>query len=730
MNPPHRPDNFAQVLDETTVLRGTVEQVVFTNPDSGWTVLKLQVPDETAIVTVVGVIAPPSAGGEIEVTGGWQHTSKYGRQFKAESALTITPNTAAGIQAYLGSGVVDGVGKSLAERLVARFGDETLAIIERSPERLTEVEGIGQVRAARIQEALADQLHLQSTMVFLHGLGVAPGLAARIHRRYGGRTVEVVRTEPFRLALDVRGVGFYTADGIAAKLGVAKDSPDRAMAALLHALAEAAQDGHVFQDRDRLGDRMTALLGHPPQMDPLLDALSAQARITTPADAQHAVYAASLYEAESVVCGQLDHLLQRPAAELVSAPHAIADEFEKEAGLRLAEQQRQAIVTANTARVLVITGGPGTGKTTLVRGLLHLFARASLDVELAAPTGRAAKRLAESTGKNARTLHRLLAYDPTKNAFAHGDANPLPADALVVDEVSMVDLPLMQVLAAALSPSVRLVLVGDVDQLPSVGPGQVLKDLIESERFAVVRLDRVFRQGEQSRITDNAHRINKGQMPDLAPPNDGLSDFYLIERDETKAAQQTLLHVVADRIPASFGVDPVDDIQVLAPMHKGELGALALNRSLQERLNPEGPSLRRKDLDFRLGDKVMQTRNDYDLNVFNGDLGRIVHVDEGRNILKVAFDGREVLYEPSQLDALTLAYATSIHKSQGSEYPVVVIPIAMQHFVMLHRNLLYTAVTRGKRLVVLIGSQRAVRTAVERAKDLRRNSRLAERLRS
>ncbi len=715
------------MLDEDSVLRGTVEQVIFTNPDSGWTVLRLSVPDAARPVTVVGAVAPPTPGARLEITGRWQENPKYGRQFRAATAVPITPKTSEGIEAYLASGLVEGLGPSLAARLVEAFGADTLEIIEKTPERLTEVEGIGRVRAARIREALADQLHLRSSMVFLYGLGIPPYLAAKIQRRYGARTVHVVQTEPFRLALDVRGVGFGTADRIAARLGVDRRAPQRAQAGVMHALAEAAQEGHVFLPKAGLIDAASALLGTDADIDGALEVLADEGRTVVP-DGTDAVYAAPMYGSETTVIRHLNRIAAAPAGPLVDDPEIVADDFERSAGLKLAPQQRRALVTANTARLMIVTGGPGTGKTTLVRGLLQLFQCASVAVQLGAPTGRAAKRLTESTGLEARTLHRLLAYDPHQHGFAHDESNPIAADAVVVDEMSMVDLPLMASLAAALPDRVRLIVVGDVDQLPSVGPGQVLKDLIDSARFPVVRLDRVFRQGHDSRIIDNAHRINSGQLPDLEPTKGRRTDFYLIDREEPQAAQDTLLHVVADRIPASFGVDPFDDVQVLTPMHKGELGASVLNRKLQAQLNPDGASVTRGETVFRVGDKVMQTRNDYGINVFNGDVGRLVHVDPDRRTFKVAFDGREVSYEPDQQDALALAYAISIHKSQGSEYPVVVIPLTTQHFVMLHRNLLYTAVTRGKRLVVLVGSRRALQLAVARARDLRRHSRLADRL--
>jgi exodeoxyribonuclease V alpha subunit len=705
-------------------LEGTLARVIFEHADRPWRVVRM----DTALgeVTAVGNLSGLAPGEPVRLTGRWVDNPKFGRQFQADSFVPVRPGTVEGIERYLGWGLVDGIGPGLAKRLVAHFGPETLEVIEAHPERLTEVEGIGPVRAERIQTAWQGARHLKEVMVFLQSLDVGTGFALRIFRRYGERAVQVVKSNPYQLALDVSGVGFLTADRIARSLGLAADDPARLAAGLLHALGEASEEGHVHLPGPELSARAAALLGV--SEDALLaprDRLALGGYIQVE---PHGVSLARLYEAERKVAAGLARVLAgpRPARD-VDADAAVA-EYEAQSGLTLADQQRAAVKAALRSKLLVITGGPGTGKTTIVKGVLRILEAHHTTILLAAPTGRAAKRMSEATGREAKTLHRLLEYAPQDEGFLRSEDNPLEGDVVIVDEASMVDILLMQSLVAALPDRAQLILVGDVDQLPSVGPGAVLHDVIRSGRADVVRLTRIYRQAHTSLIVENAHRINHGELPVLPAPGDPRSDFYLFERDAPEDVLRTIEELVKARIPRGFGLDPVDQVQVLTPMHKGPLGAQNLNQRLQALLNPSGPELARGQVTLRQGDKVMQTKNDYDLGVFNGDVGRVLRVDPEEKALTVDYEGREVVYDAPALEQLQLAYATSIHKSQGSEYPAVVVPVSTQHFVMLHRNLLYTAITRGKRLVILVGSKKALAMAVKSVRDQRRYTALADRL--
>jgi len=712
-------------------VRVTVAHTVFTNEENGWAVLRCCA-DDGRRFAAVGPLLGIHDGDELLLDGRWVQHPRFGEQLEVASFVHVDPTTLGGIRRYLASGRVRGIGPKLAARLVEAFGIETLAVIDNRPERLLEVPGIGRKTVERVRTSWAEHRGMQRIMVFLVGHGVSPAIAARVHRRYGASAMEVVRSSPYRLAQEVFGVGFLTADRMARSLGLPEDAPDRLEAGILHALGVAGDEGHVLQPRDRLLEAAGALLDlDPAGLDSALDRLAARgaAVVRDRAGREPAVYLPRLARAEDTVAERVATLLRPPPPPVTLDVGRAVAWYEAGAGIRLADRQREALATALTSALVVVTGGPGTGKTTLVRGVTRILGAKEQRIELAAPTGRAAKRLAETTGQPARTVHRLLEFSPVDGLFARGSDNPLDADLVVVDEASMLDVELAAALLAAVPAGCRLVLVGDSDQLPSVGPGNVLGDLIASGVVPVVRLDRVFRQADRSLIVDNAHRVNRGEMP-VSADGDELRDFYFVERDEAERAADTAVEMVASRIPRRFGLDPVDDVQLLSPMHRGELGVAALNDRVQARVNPDGPELVIGARLYRLGDKVMQTRNNYELEVFNGDIGRIASVDTEQQTLVVRFDDRLVEIGRDGLDDLVPAYACTIHKAQGSEYPAVVVALHHQHHVMLQRNLLYTAITRGRRLVVLVGSRRALRRAVANAAVRQRQTMLAERLAS
>lgn len=716
-------------------IEGTLDKIVFQNPSSQWTVARVVRDGGGPPITVVGPLLGVQPGTPLSLRGAWVVDKKFGEQFKVEAYQPRSPATVLGIEKYLGSGLVPGIGPELAKRIVARFGLETLEVIGGAPARLTEVEGIGASRARSISAAWVSQRDIQDVMVFLRGHGVAAGHAVRIYKRYGKDAVGLIRANPYRLAIDVWGIGFKTADGIARQLGLAMTSPERLEAGLVHLLGELAEDGHCHAPEDELTARTAALLEvDPGLLGGPLERLAASGLVVREAlGGRRTAALHALWEAEVSAAAALGALADAPAPPAGIDVDAVLAAFETAAGLALAPTQRRAVLAATRDKLVVVTGGPGVGKTTIVRAIVALAREAGRSIALGAPTGRAAKRLAEATGLPAVTLHRLLEFQPQTGRFQRDAAQPLDADLVVVDEASMIDVGLCRALAVALRPRTRLVVVGDIDQLPSVGPGAVLGDVIRSGRATVVALDEIFRQAAASRIVISAHKINRGELPELdAPPGDDArrSDFYFVERDEPAAAQATLLELVAERIPARFGLDPLRDIQVLAPMHRGELGTMVLNQLLQERLNPSGPTeLVRGARTFRTGDRVMQVKNDHDREVYNGDLGVIRAIEDPGLTVELS-DGRVVAYEASELDELGHAFAISVHKSQGSEYPCVVVPLLTQHYLMLQRNLLYTAVTRGKRLVVLVGSRRAIGMAVKNAERGQRWTYLAERMRA
>src|SRR5215211_1503125 len=690
-------------------LAGTIERVTFHKVESGFCVLKVQARGKRDLVTVVGHAPAIGAGEWITATGLWISDRTHGLQFKAEVLKMTPPTGAEGIEKYLASGSMRGIGPAMAKRIVAAFEDQTFDIIEAEASRLTEVSGIGPWRASRITAGWAEQKAIREIMVFLHAHGVGTARAVRIFKTYGHEAIKVMTEDPYRLARDVRGIGFRTADAIAAKLGVEKTSPQRLRAGVSFALQTATDEGHCGLPVEMLVSLAEKLL----EVDAALirTAVADELRrgedvLTDTVDGEPCVFLKGLHGAERAIA---DRLIER-AARKPSWPEINFDKalpwVEHTTGNALSASQREAVRLVLASKVAVITGGPGVGKTSTLESILRILIAKGVQVALAAPTGRAAKRMTEQTGLEAKTIHRLLEIDPKHGGFSRTEDNPLTCDLLVVDETSMVDVPLMNALTRAIPPHAGLLLVGDVDQLPSVGPGQVLADVISSERLPVARLTEVFRQAAESRIVVNAHRINQGQMPE--PPQAGdESDFYMVEIAELEEGVSKLIQMIKERMPRRFGLDPTKDVQVLCPMQRGVLGARNLNHELQHVLNPNPPAtVERFGWRFSPGDRVMETQNDYDREVFNGDLGMVARIDEEEGAVVVDFEGREVVYPYGELDTLVPAFATTIHKSQGSEYPAVVIPVVTQHYTMLARNLLYTGLTRGKRLVVLVGQKK------------------------
>jgi exodeoxyribonuclease V alpha subunit len=739
-------------------LEGVVERITFESPTSSYRIIKLTVDGRAERLAVVGSFPPTPVGARVRVRGVLEQDRKHGEQLRVESLIELAPDTLAGLERYLASGLIKGVGPKLAQRIVATFGLDALRVLEEDVERLREVDGLGEKRRAALARAWREQRSLRDVMVFLQAHGASPALAARIVRRYGPNAMNVVSREPYRLALDVRGVGFKTADRIAAAMGVLPDSPERMQAGALQVVHDLTDAGHTWTARSDVASRAARMLGLDSSDSADVDEAAVRARIEQAIDAcvrigrvtvedapesddGRAVFASEMHVAEVRLAARLAELAGARPHPLDGVATAIAD-FESRARVELAPEQRSAVEEAARRQVLVVTGGPGVGKTTIVRAILATLVRAGVVVRLAAPTGRAAKRLSDTTGAEATTLHRLLDFDPKSATFKRDRHRPIEAGAVVVDEASMLDLPTADSLVQAIAPGTRLLFVGDVDQLPSVGPGAVLRDVIASGVIPCVRLRQIFRQAARSLIVTNAHRINEGEMPVSGGPGDSGradADFFIVERRDPERARATVIELVTSRIPDRFGLDPVRDIQVLTPMNRGPAGAVALNQALQEALNPVGIALVRGARTFRVGDKVMQLRNDYDKSVYNGDVGLVESIDPEEVAMTVRFDGRAVTFEASELDDLVLAYACTVHKSQGSEYPAVVIPLLTTHFVMLSKNLLYTAVTRGKRLVVLVCDPRALALALstgrsagdgQRAgRDEARRTRLALRLR-
>ena len=704
-----------------TLLRCVVERITYQNPENGYSVLKVKVKGYNDLVTLVGNLLEVPVGSVLLCRGEWKVDKRYGSQFVAATWEETMPATVYGIEKYLGSGLVKGIGPRFARAIVQRFGTETIDIIETEIERLYEVPNIGRKRVAKIRESWEKQKDIKNVMLFLQGYGVSTAYAAKIYREYGKESIDKVRENPYRLADDIWGIGFKTADGIAAKIGYEKEDPRRCRSGILYTLGQLSDEGHVYAGEEQLVKTAGQLLeaGETAIRDTLAGMLQAEDLILD----KDAIYLPPFYHAECGTSRRLRDLAESTGRSLFDGlfdPSSLT----AETGIEYDEVQLAAIRQAVTSKVMVLTGGPGTGKTTTTQGIIAALKKAGLRVLLAAPTGRAAKRMSEATGMEAKTIHRLLEYNP-QDGYKRNDENPLEGDALIVDECSMIDILLMNNLLKAVPVGMRLVFVGDIDQLPSVGAGNVLRDIIDSQRIPVVRLVRIFRQAQKSRIVMNAHTINQGRFPDTSNGRD--TDFFFMREDDPERAAETIVRLVKERLPRAYRESP-DRIQVLTPMQRGVVGAANLNLLLQQALNPSGPSLNRGGYTYRQGDRVMQQRNNYDKDVFNGDLGYIREVDTEERTLKVDFDGKWVEYDVTELDELTLAYATTIHKAQGSEYPIVVMPVLMTHFVMLQRNLIYTGITRAKKICVLLGAAKALAYAVRNVSVLKRNTSLRERL--
>ena len=715
-------------------LQGILERIVFENPETGYTIGRLSSRDHPGeLITVIGNLASANAGESMLLKGWWVNNPKYGRQFQIDGYETVLPATIVGLRKYLGSGLIKGIGPVMAARIVNKFGMDTIDVIEKMPLKLRRVPGIGRKRVEMIERAWEEQREVKNVMLFLQSHNVSTTHAAKIYKTYENESIPIVRENPYRLADDIYGIGFKTADTIAQKLGVDKESPHRVNAGMKYILSQKADDGHVFLYRPELISACETILELPADaLENGITELTTKEEIIveelgTETESQQAIYLAPFYYAEVGVANVFSRLMRNAGGQHQPEflERSIA-QLETQMEMRFAAHQREAIKTALTARVMILTGGPGTGKTTTTLGMIRLFEQLEKRILLAAPTGRAAKRLSETTGREAKTIHRLLEFSPQKMGFKRNQENPLEADVVIVDEMSMVDLVLMNSLMKAVPRQAALIMVGDVDQLPSVGAGNILRDLIDSEQIEVVELTEIFRQAQQSMIVTNAHRINHGKFPQITGPSD--RNFFFIEESEPETVAARISELVQTRLPKHYGYHSMDDIQVLCPMKRGIVGCDNLNKQLQETLNANSTEYVRGGRGFRVGDKVMQVRNNYDYDVFNGDIGRITKVNRIEKSVTITFPDKVVDYDVADLNELILAYATTVHKAQGSEYPAVVMPLLTQHYMMLQRNLLYTAITRAKELVVIVGTKEALGIAIRNNKVVQRNSHLAGRL--
>jgi exodeoxyribonuclease V alpha subunit len=717
-----------------SIIHGLLERISYHNEENDFVVAKLREKEKKELTTIIGNLSGVNPGESLKLTGKWVQNKRFGEQFQVETFEVTVPATLLGIQKYLASGLIKGIGSIMSERIVEKFGLHTLEVIEKKPERLSEVEGIGPKRISMIIKAWGEHKEIKEIMIFLQGHGVSAAYSTKIYKQYGDQSIEAVRENPYRLAHDIYGVGFITADKIAQNLGIDRNSLIRAKAGLIYILNQLTEEGHVYYPESQLIHKAKEILSVDAEIIILaVRELSKEKEIfledLDPEGNLKAVYLAPFHVAETGVAQMLMNLKESPSNIRPIHPEKAIEWVQQKLNIELAQKQEEAILLAATSKVLIITGGPGTGKTTLITAVLRIFQQLKLRILLAAPTGRAAKRMNEATGWEAKTIHRLLEYSPRKGGFKKDQDDPLEADVVIIDEASMVDTHLMYHLLKAIPSHVHLILVGDVDQLPSVGPGNVLKDIIKSGRFTVVRLTEIFRQAQESMIVVNAHKVNQGQFPVLKEIDKSeKTDFQFMQEEDPEKVLQNILDLCSERIPRDFRFHPLRDIQVLTPMHKGVIGVANLNIELQKRLNPGQSGITRGAWNFRLGDKVMQIVNNYDKDVFNGDIGWISKIDPEERDVAIDFEGRLVPYDYSDLDEVVLAYAISVHKSQGSEYPVVILPVVTQHYMLLQRNLIYTGITRAKKMVIMIGTKKALAIAIRNNKPQRRYTLLSERL--
>lgn len=707
-------------------LRGVVERITYANEDTGYSVIKVKSKGYMDLVTVVGSMATVNVGSVLYMKGFWTHNAKYGRQFEVREWEETLPASIYGIEKYLSSGLIKGIGPVYAKKIVNLFKEQTLDIIEEDPDRILEVPGIGKKRVEMIKKAWQDQKEIKNIMLFLQSYGVSTSFGSRIYKYYGNESIEVVRENPYQLADDIYGIGFKTADGLASKLGIEKDSFKRCRAGIFYTLSQLSEEGHCYASSEQLITKCVEILEvEESKIIMTLDYLISEKELIK--ELPDMIYLPPFYYSEQGVAKRLKQIMMCKPLKKVKPSQEVIAQLEKNDGITYDEIQRHAIMQAEISKVMVLTGGPGTGKTTTTHGIISLFKASGMKVLLAAPTGRAAKRMSEATGLEAKTIHRLLECKPPEG-YKKNEDSPLEGDVLIIDEASMIDIILMYNLLKAVPDHMILIIVGDIDQLPSVGAGNVLQDIIASNVVPTIKLERIFRQAMGSQIITNAHKINKGENPDLRGGK--TSNFFFMEQEENEGVINTIINLCVKRLPNYYHVNPIKDIQILTPMQRSETGAANLNTVLQAALNPNTLCLKRGATEYRLHDKVMQIRNNYDKEVFNGDVGFISAIDLDAKTLKVNFDDREVEYEVLELDELVLAYATTIHKAQGSEYPIVIMPFTFSHYVMLQRNLLYTGITRAKKVVILVGNRNAIYMAVKNMTVKNRNTLLWQRLQS